>query len=82
MVAETVQYVRLVGIMITPQPAQSVHLYRFLQFNIQMTYAFHWKSDLFYSISFAEVCTVYDVLQRCNVLFHCSIVTFRKGRGK
>lgn len=76
MVAETVQYVRLVGIMITPQPVQSVHLYRFLQFNTQVTYAFHWKSYLFYSVSFTEVCTVYGVLPRCNVLPSCSTVTF------
>lgn len=82
MVAETVQYVKLVGIIITPQPAQSVHLYRVLLLNIQPTYAFHWKGYLFYSLSFTEVCAVYGVLQRCNVLLSCSTVTFRKGRGK
>lgn len=71
MIAERVQNVRLVGIM---TPPLHVHLYRFLQFNIQVTYAFHWESYLFYNVSFSEVCTVYGVLQRCNVLLsfsHC-----------
>lgn len=69
MTAETVQYVRLVGVM---SPPLRVHLFRFLQFNIQVTYAFHWKSYLFYNVSFSEVCTVYGVLQRCNVLLSFS----------
>lgn len=79
MVAETVQYVRLVGIM---TPPLRVHLYRFLQFNMQVTYAFHWKSFLFYSVSFSEVCTVYGVLQRCYVLLSCSHCDFSKRTWK
>lgn len=79
MVAETVQYERLVGIM---TPTLRVHLYRFLQFNIQVIYAFHWKSYLFYNVSFSEVCTVYGVLQRCNVLHSFSHCDFSKRTWK
>lgn len=49
---------------------------------MQVTYASHWKNDLFYGVSFTELFTVYDVLQRCSVLLRYPIVTFQKGRGK
>lgn len=74
MVVETVQYVRLVGIMITPQPVQSVHLYRFLQFNIQVSYAFHWKSYLFYSLSFTEACSLAKFMVCCQGAMFCLVV--------
>lgn len=79
MVAETAQYVRLVDLM---TPLLCVHLYRFLQFNILMTYAFHWKSYLFYNVSFNEACTVYGVLQRCNVLLSFSHCDFSERTWK